>query len=90
MDVKLKIELSNGGRVVSLDEFTKTFLEGVQRVVRQEFQRLQIPHAPEEPSPAVPEAKRALAVSIMEAARILGVSRRTTAAEYSCPFGVWR
>jgi hypothetical protein len=41
VDVKLKIELSNGGRVVSLDEFTKTFLETIQRAVRQEFQRLQ-------------------------------------------------
>jgi antirestriction protein ArdC len=29
--VKLKIELSNGGRVVSLDEFTKAFLETIQR-----------------------------------------------------------
>ena len=78
MDVKLKIEFSNGGRVVSLDEFTKTFLEAIQRAVRQEFERLQVPHSPEEPTPAaVPESKRALAVSKAEAARILGVSRRT-------------
>ena len=79
MDVTLKIELSNGGRVVSLDEFTKTFLEAIQRAVRQEFQRLQNPHAPpQEPvSAAVPESRRALAVSKTEAARILGVSRRT-------------
>jgi excisionase family DNA binding protein len=79
VDVKLKIELSNGGRVVSLDEFTKTFLEAIQGAVRQEFQRLQIPSAPpEEPaSTSVPESRRALAVSKTEAARILGVSRRT-------------
>jgi excisionase family DNA binding protein len=79
VDVKLKIELSNGGRVISLDEFTKTFLEAIQRAVRQEFQRLQIAHAPqEEPASAsVPESRRALAVSKTEAARILGVSRRT-------------
>jgi hypothetical protein len=79
LNVKLKIELSNGGRVVSLDEFTKTFLEEIQRAVRQEFQRLQLPSAPaEEPaSTSVPESRRALAVSKAEAARILGVSGRT-------------
>jgi hypothetical protein len=35
-DVKLKIEFGNGGRAVSLDEFIKTFLEAIQRAVRQE------------------------------------------------------
>ena len=65
--------------VVSLDEFTKTLLGAIQRAIRQEFQRLQIPHAPlEEPaSSSVPASRRALAVSKAEAARILGVSRRT-------------
>jgi excisionase family DNA binding protein len=79
VDVKLKIELSNGGRVGSLDEFTRTFLEAIQQAVRQEFQRLQIPNAPpHEPAFAsVPVSRRALAVSKAEAARILGVSRRT-------------
>jgi excisionase family DNA binding protein len=79
VDVKLKIELSNGEKIVSLDEFTKTFFEAIQRAVRQEFQRLQIPSAPpgEPASASVPESRRALAVSKTEAARILGVSRRT-------------
>lgn len=69
MYVKLKIELSNGGYVVSLDEFTKAFLEAIQRAAGEEFQRLQIPHAPphEPASASVPESRRALAVSKTEA-----------------------
>ncbi len=102
VDVKLKIELNNGGRVVSLDEFIKTFLEAMQRAVRQEFQRLQIPRAPaEEPaSTSVPESRRTLAVSKTEAPEfsVSAAARSTTAlcpskspcfasaAESSCPF----
>jgi hypothetical protein len=78
VDVKLKIELSNGGRVVSLDEFTKTFLEAIQRAVRQESQPLQIPPAlPEEPASASALAtRRALAVSKAEA--VSAAARSTT------------
>ena len=40
MGMKLIIEFNKQGRVFSLDEFTKSFLEAIQRIVHQEVKRL--------------------------------------------------
>jgi excisionase family DNA binding protein len=76
--LKLNVEFDQEGRALSLDQFTKTFLEAVQKVVRQEFERWHVAHPVSVQKPgALPETKRALTVSKAEAAKILGVSRRT-------------
>jgi len=76
--LKLNVEFDQEGRALSLDQFTKTFLEAVQKIVRQELERWHVAHpVPVDKPPAPPETKRALAVSKAEAAKILGVSRRT-------------
>lgn len=78
MKLKLNVEFDQEGRALSLDQFTKTLLEAVQKIVRQELERWHAAHpAPVDKPPAPPETKRALAVSKAEAAKILGVSRRT-------------
>lgn len=55
----------------------KSFLERIRQIVRQELER--IPGSPPaaNESPTVPATRQALAVSKAEAAKILGVSRRT-------------
>lgn len=78
MKLKLNVELDQKGRALSLDQFTRIFLEAVEKIVRQELERWQVAHpVPVERPAAPPEPKRALAVSKAEAAKILGVSRRT-------------
>jgi excisionase family DNA binding protein len=76
--LRLNVEFDQEGRALSLDQFTKTLLEAVQKIVRQELERSHIAHPIRLERPATPpETKRALAVSKAEAAKILGVSRRT-------------
>jgi excisionase family DNA binding protein len=76
--LKLNVEFDHEGRVLSLDQFTRTFLEAVQKIIRQELERWHVAHtAPMEKPAASSETKRPLAVSKAEAAKILGVSRRT-------------
>jgi len=78
MKLKLNVEFDQEGRALSLDQFTKTILDAVRSVVRQELERSRIgQHIPLEKPAALPETRRALAVSKAEAAKILGVSRRT-------------
>ena len=76
--LKLNVEFDQEGRALSLDQFTKTLLDSVQKIVRQELDRWHVAHpVPPEMAVAPLESKRALAVSKAEAAKILGVSRRT-------------
>ena len=76
--LKLNIQSINAGHVFSLDEFSKSLLSEVRQIIRQEMQRVCVPFAATEPQREdARETKRALAVSKAEAARILGVSRRT-------------
>ena len=78
MKLKLNVEFDHEGRALSLDQFTKTLLEAVQKIVRQELERWHVAHpVPVEKPASTAETKRALAVSKSEAANILGVSRRT-------------
>jgi hypothetical protein len=72
--LKLNVEFDQEGRALSLDQFTKTFLEAVQKVFREEFERWHVAHPVPVEKPGAPrETKRALAVSKAEAAKILGV-----------------
>ena len=76
--LKLNVEFDQEGRALSLDQFTKTLLDAVQKAVRQELERWHVAHPVPVEKPVAPsETKRALAVSKAEAAKILGVSRRT-------------
>ena len=78
MKLKLNVQFDQEGRSLTLDQFTKTLLEAVQEIVRQELERWHVAHpVPIEKPANSPETKRALAVSKAEAAKILGVSRRT-------------
>jgi excisionase family DNA binding protein len=78
LKLKLNVEFDHEGRALSLDQFTKTLLEAVQKIVRQELERWHVAHpVPVEKPASTAETKRALAVSKSEAANILGVSRRT-------------
>lgn len=78
MAVKFIIEFNEQHRAFSLDEFTKSFLEAIQRVVRQEVQQL-LTARPRvnEPRTDEPQINRPIAVSKAKAAQTLGVSVRT-------------
>jgi hypothetical protein len=78
MGVKIIIEFNEQRRLLSLDEFTKSFLGAVQRIIRRELERLLAsrPVAAERPLNQ-PQITRPVAVSKAEAARILGVSLRS-------------
>jgi len=78
MGIKFIIEFNEQRRVLSLDEFTKSFLEAVQRIVRQELERLLASRlVSAEQRMLELEVNRPVAVSRVEAARTLGVSLRT-------------
>jgi excisionase family DNA binding protein len=77
MEVRLILESSGQRRSLSLDEFAQSFLEAVQRIVRNEVEQLLKvrPALAREPndSPSI----RPLALSKTKAAQALGVSVRT-------------
>jgi hypothetical protein len=53
------LEFDQEGRALSLDQFTKTLLEAVQKIVRQELERWHVAHpVPVERLVAPPETKR--------------------------------
>lgn len=78
MGVKVIIEFNEQRRIVSLDDFTKSFLQAIQRIVRQELEQVLAarPVANETRTPA-PETNRPVLLSKIKAAQALGVSVRT-------------
>jgi excisionase family DNA binding protein len=78
MTVKFIIELNDQRQVFSLDELTKSFLEAIQRVVRQEVERVLVSRTiPSPQHPKASEPNRPVALSKAKAAQALGVSVRT-------------
>jgi excisionase family DNA binding protein len=59
------------------DERAKALLEAIGLILRQELDRVGTSSSTSEEHRDIPGSKRALAVSKTEAAKILGVSRRT-------------
>jgi hypothetical protein len=65
-ELKLNVEFDQEGRALSLDQFTKTFLEAIQKIVRQELERWHAAHpvlvdkppAPPKPNGPLPSRKR--------------------------------
>jgi excisionase family DNA binding protein len=78
MTVRFTIEFNDQRQVLSLDEFTRSFLEAIQRVVRQEVERVLVSRTiPSPQHPKDSEANRPVALSKAKAAQALGVSVRT-------------
>ena len=77
MEIKLIFESNGRQTSLSLDEFARSFLEAVQRVVRQELEDFMEQPVLREGRDAKSPPSPPLALSKVKAAQALGVSVRT-------------
>lgn len=77
MEIRLILELDGQQASFTLDEFARSFLEAVQRVVRKELEDVMVRPVFRQGRDTQSPASRPLALSKVKAAQALGVSVRT-------------